>query len=146
MEKLRNYLSSLFLNSDWDSTFLVVTEEDCVQFGKKVKKLIVSEPAYKENTEFIRKRIKTQKDEHEKTMYFAPVKSFLNSIGVCCVSYLIFDRPSEYNEYNFIDVYSSYIPRLATGGKVVFIDTKEGNDKMKEKYPQLEQYVEFVEL
>ena len=146
MEKLKGYLSSLYINSDWNSMFLVVTKEDGVQFGKKIKKQIVLNPEYQENTEFIRKRIKTGKYGHEKTMYFVPIKSFLNSIGICCVSYLIFDRPSEYNEYNFIDVYSSYIPRLATGGKVVFLDSKEGNEKMKKKYPQLEQYVEFVEI
>ena len=146
MDTLRSYLSSLYLNSDWNSTFLVVTKEDGVQFGKKIKKLIVSEPTYQENTEFTRKRIKTEKDGHEKIMYFVPVKSFLNSIGVCGVSYLIFDRPSEYGEHNFIDVYSSYLPCMSTRGKVVFLDSREGNDKMKKKYPQLEQYVELVEL
>jgi len=144
MDILRNYLSSLYLNSDWNSTFLVVTKEDGVQFGKKIKKLIVSEPTYQENTEFTRKRIKTEKDGHEKIMYFVPVKSFLNSI--CGISYIIFDRPSEYDEYNFTDVYSSYLPCLSRKGKVVFLDSKEGNEKMKKKYPQLEQYVELVEL
>ena len=144
MEKLKCYLSSLYINSDWDSTFLVITKEDGVQFGKKIKKRIVSKPSYQKNTEFTKKRIKTKDDGREKIMYFVPIKSFLNSI--CCMSYLIFDRPSEYDEYNFTDVYSSYLPCLSTKGKVVFLDSKEGNDKMKKKYPQLEQYVEFVEL